>query len=108
MANCRCTAAQRRRAKGHAAVLREAAEELRAETCSMEREDMPMNRYVSPNTIPGCPGCHGIEYCCGEDEVQAMVEQLVELTVCQNQLLTDLLGAVNALTAAMLSRQTRC
>lgn len=103
MVNHRCTAAQRRRAEEHAAALREAAVKLRTEVC-MECEDMPMNRYVSPNAVPGCSVCCGMERCCGEQETRAMVEQLVELTVCQNQILTDLLGAVNALTAAMLSK----
>lgn len=33
-----------------------------------------------------------------------LLEQLVELSVSQNQLLVDLLGAVNALTAALLAK----
>ena len=104
MANCRSTGAQRRRAQAHAAALREAAEELRVEP-SMELEEMPMNRYASPNAVPGTCGCGKSR--CREEEIAAMLTQLVELTVCQNQLLTDLLGAVNALTAAMLSAQSR-
>ena len=68
---------------------------------TMERlENMPMNRYINPNTmITRTPGS-----CCGRGEEQALLEQLVELSVSQNQLLVDLLGAVNALTAALLAK----
>ena len=68
---------------------------------TMERlENMPMNRYINPNTmITRTPGG-----CCGRGEEQALLEQLVELSVSQNQLLVDLLGAVNALTAALLAK----
>ncbi len=68
---------------------------------TMERlENMPMNRYINPNAlITRTPGG-----CCGRGEEQALLEQLVELSVNQNQLLVDLLGAVNALTAALLAR----
>lgn len=96
-----CTRRVGRNPLAMAAALREAAEEVRAAD-AMELDDIPMNRYVSPNAVacsacaaPGCPG----------GEAQAMLEQLVELTCCQNQLLVDLLGAVNALTAALLARQ---
>lgn len=67
----------------------------------MERlENMPMNRYINPNTmITRTPGGG-----CGRGEEQALLEQLVELSVSQNQLLVDLLGAVNALTAALLAK----
>lgn len=68
---------------------------------TMERlENMPMNRYINPNTmITRTPGG-----CCGRGEEQVLLEQLVELSVSQNQLLVDLLGAVNALTAALLAK----
>lgn len=68
---------------------------------TMERlENMPMNRYINPNTmITRTPSV-----CCGRGEEQALLEQLVELSVSQNQLLVDLLGAVNALTAALLAK----
>ena len=68
---------------------------------TMERlENMPMNRYINPNTmITRTPGG-----CCGRGEEQALLEQMVELSVSQNQLLVDLLGAVNALTAALLAK----
>lgn len=106
MANYRSALAQRRRAEERAAALREAAAALRAEA-GMEPDEMRMNRYVSPNAILGCPGGCGGNGCCGADTATALTEQLVELAVCRNQLLTDLLGAVNALTAAMLSAQSR-
>ena len=88
-----------------AAAIREAALEVRTSLEAME-EDIPMNRYISPNAVPGTAvqgpwaGCQG-------QESRAMLEQLVELTCAQNQLLCDLLGAVNALTAAMLSTKQR-
>ncbi|MBP1736261.1 MAG: hypothetical protein H6Q60_142 [Oscillospiraceae bacterium] len=50
-------------------------------------EDMPMCRYV--NTIPICPG---------DGDVEAGI---LAALACQNQLLADILGALNALTAAV-------
>jgi hypothetical protein len=53
-------------------------------------EDVPMCRYVNP--IPVCPGEGGDP----ETEILAALE-------CQNQLLADILGAIQALTAVILS-----
>lgn len=72
----------------------------------MEREDMPMNRYINPIPLSqaaaaccACPCPSGVE--------RALLEQLVELAASQNQLLVDLLGAVNALTAATLTANAK-
>lgn len=59
-------------------------------------EDIPMNRYTNP--IPTCcpnrPGrCRFQEEAC---------DHILTALACQNQILTDLLGAVNGLTAAIL------
>lgn len=59
-------------------------------------EDMPMCRYSNP--IPACQRGHG----CGEP-----LERILEALNCQNQLLVDLLGAVNGLTAASLAQGER-
>lgn len=62
-------------------------------------KDIPMNRYINPGTVGVCgAGCRG------RGEERALLEQLVELSVRQNQSLVDLLGAVNALTATLLAR----
>lgn len=59
-------------------------------------EDIPMNRYTNP--IPTCcpnrPGrCQIQEEAC---------DRILTALACQNQILTDLLGAVNGLIAAIL------
>lgn len=59
-------------------------------------EDVPMCRYSNP--IPACQRGHG----CGEP-----LERILEALNCQNQLLVDLLGAVNGLTAASLAQGER-
>ena len=43
----------------------------------------------------------------GLDQVQYLLERMLETLTEQNQLLVDLLGAVNALTAATLGVQAR-
>lgn len=64
-------------------------------------EDLPreegMKRYIHP--IPCCCPPHVPEYGAGLDEV-------LEALARQNQLLLDILGAVNALSAAVLSIQS--
>lgn len=57
-----------------------------------------MRRYVYPVPQP-CPVC-SVDTA---DLPQAMTQVLEQLS-CQNQLLVDLLGAVNSLTAALLCR----
>ena len=104
MANCRRASRQRDPA-AMAAAIREATLEVRSSMETME-EDVPMRRYISPNAVPGTAGC-GICAPCQGEETQSLLEQLVELSCAQNQLLCDLLGAVNALTAAMLSTSQR-
>ena len=59
-------------------------------------EDIPMNRYTNP--IPTCcpdrPGPCRLE--------QEGLDHILTSLACQNQILTDLLCAVNGLTAAIL------
>lgn len=67
--------------------------------------DAPMNRYLGPGVLRSpCPPPHRDGLCEAE---RALLEQMVELSSAQNQLLVDLLGAVNSLTAALLSQQLR-
>lgn len=63
-------------------------------------EEEPMHRYSHP--IPQASPAAAVSVCpCGQDEAAAMTQILEQLS-CQNQLLVDLLGAVNSLTAALL------
>lgn len=64
-------------------------------------EEEHMNRYI--HTIP-CPTAQSQTGCRG---VQASLERVLEGMAYQNQLLSDLLGSVNALTAVLLSIQNR-
>lgn len=62
-------------------------------------EDVPMNRYTNP--IPAC--CpNRCEPCRLRQEE---TDHILTALACQNQILTDLLGAVNGLTAAILCRK---
>lgn len=82
--------------------------------CSSEEflEDMPMKRYANP-----IPASHSLllegeaagkqdlsANSAGRERCDGALEQIAALLTCQNQLLVDILGAVNALTAAYLSR----
>lgn len=58
-----------------------------------ELEDMPMTRVKGPKEVP-CP-CRGCDW---DRELNATLE-------LQTQLLYDILGAVNALTAAQLTQR---
>ena len=58
----------------------------------------PMNRYIHPIPTP-CPQAD-----CGADT--ALLERMLETLCYQNQLLLDLLAAVNALTAATLNTRS--
>ncbi|WP_297209401.1 hypothetical protein [uncultured Flavonifractor sp.] len=80
---------------------RRAAEELRARRTregALEEAEEPMKRYIHP--IPCC--CPGWSAGSGV-ELDGVLEALAR----QNQLLLDLLGSVNALSAAVLSIQSR-
>ena len=80
---------------------RRAAEELRARRTregALEEAEEPMKRYIHP--IPCC--CPGWSAGSGV-ELDGVLEALAR----QNQLLLDLLGAVNGLTAAVLSVRAR-
>ena len=43
----------------------------------------------------------------GDNLLEERLDRILEALACQNQLLVELLGAVNALTAATLSIQSR-
>lgn len=60
-------------------------------------QEEPMRRY--PHPIPMCrDSCPA-----PTEECSPCMNRVLEQLSCQNQLLMDLLGAVNALTAALLS-----
>ena len=59
-------------------------------------EHIPMNRYTNP--IPSC--CPNLSGRCRIQE--EVCDNIMAALACQNQLLTDLLGAMNGLTAAIL------
>lgn len=62
-------------------------------------EDIPMNRYTNP--IPAC--CPKQTEPCRIQQEE--MDHILTALACQNQILTDLLGAVNSLTAALLYRK---
>ena len=64
-------------------------------------QEEPMKRYSHPIPLPDNSG--GQEP--GWRSVQTALDRLLEDMVNQNQILVDLLGAVNSLTAAVLSTQ---
>lgn len=63
--------------------------------CEDWMEDIPMNRYINP--IPTCPKQTGP---CRIQQEE--MDHILTALACQNQILIDLLGAVNGLTAALL------
>ncbi len=66
----------------------------------------PIHRYVRAALRPAEPVC--IPSAPAVDPgVRACLDRLLEAVIDQNQLLTDLLGAVNAQTAAILGGQSR-
>jgi len=63
-------------------------------------EEEPMRYWPHPITAtPAACGC--------ETKPTGDLAQVAELLTAQNQLLVDLLGAVNSLTAALLCREKR-
>ncbi len=76
-----------------------------AQSAPMERSE-PMNRYISPTAVSSCVsgGCYTPALL---QQNQVLLEQLAELSTQQNQLLIDLVGAVNALTAALLTARAQ-
>lgn len=86
-------------AQAHAKVTAARQELLSAAPAAAEE---PMHRY--PHPIPqAAPAREAAAPArsCGEDSPAAMTQVLEQLS-CQSQLLVDLLGAVNSLTAAVL------
>lgn len=65
-------------------------------------EEEPMNRYAPPRCCPPPPPCPG-----GGPGLTRQLDRILEELARQNQLLTELLGAVNALNAAALSIRGR-
>lgn len=66
-------------------------------------EDVPMCRYSNP--LPQCDGSCKREQSCPRS-TQSQLDQVLLALNCQNQLLVDILGAVNSLTAAILAERT--
>ena len=67
-------------------------------------EDIPMCRYSNP--IPTCDGS------CKREQSRScntpcQLDPILLALNCQNQLLVDILGAINSLTAAVLADHSR-
>lgn len=77
------------------------------EALPMEAADEPMNRYINAAALTSCAVTRNCEDLCLAQQNRVLLEQLVELSASQNQLLVDLLGAVNALTAAILTSRAQ-
>lgn len=73
----------------------------------METADEPMNRYISAAALSSCAVTRSCEDTCLTQQNRVLLEQLVELSAQQNQILLDLLGAVNSLTAALLTARAQ-
>lgn len=80
---------------------RQAAQTAQSRVLAAQREllaeEVPMRRY--PHPIPTAPA---VTVTAEDSPAQT---QILEQLACQSQLLVDLLGAVNSLTAALLARQ---
>ena len=86
-----------------------AREELRAEAeVQTEAEAEPMRRWPHPiPTSAACSSCPCSSCCpCGGGETSEILTQALEKLQYQSQVLTDLLAAVNALTAAVLVQKS--
>lgn len=82
-----------------------AREELRAEADTQAAEEEPMRRWPHPiPTSATCSSCCPCSTCCpcADEETSAALTQVLEKLQYQSQVLTDLLAAVNSLTAAVL------
>ena len=66
-----------------------------------------MNRYIHIIPRPAAQADGQSASAAMNPELQSTLERILETLKSQNQLLIDLLGAVNALTAAVLSIQAR-
>lgn len=84
-----------------------AREELRAETEAQAAETEPMRRWPHPiPTSTTCFSCSRSSCCpCASEETSAALTQALEKLQYQSQVLTDLLAAVNSLTAAVLCKK---
>ena len=93
-------------AQAHAKVTA-ARQELLTQTASVPEEE-PMHRY--PHLIPqasSTPVTETAPACSWEGDASAAMTQVLEQLSCQSQLLVDLLGAVNSLTAALLAQNAK-
>ena len=77
-----------------------ARQELAAERQRSAQEE-PMHRY--PHLIQSCP----VQDSLSCTDHSAALTQVLEQLSCQSQLLIDLLGAVNSLTAALLAQRDK-
>lgn len=73
---------------------------LDAEALTAEADE-PMRRY--PHPIPMCCDSAPVT----SEDCSPCMNRVLEQLSCQNQLLVDLLGAVNSLTAALLARSDK-
>ncbi|MDE6108273.1 MAG: hypothetical protein K2F83_06340 [Oscillospiraceae bacterium] len=67
----------------------------------LTNQEEPMRRY--PHPIPMCADATPVT----SDDCTPCMNRVLEQLSCQSQLLVDLLGAVNSLTAALLAREDK-
>lgn len=74
----------------------------------LSAEEEPMHRYAHPIPRSGSGVTQTAPLpTCGPEGDPAAMTQILEQLSCQSQLLVDLLGAVNSLTAAVLCQNGR-
>ena len=82
--------------------VQEAQSRVAAARQALEAEEAPMRRYPHPLPQAAPRGAVPVFEPAGQ-----VSTQILEQLSCHSQLLVDLLGAVNALTAALLCSQQR-
>lgn len=90
-------------AQAHAKVVAARQELLSAAQAPVREEPMHHYPHPIPMATPAGEAPAALSCSCQED-VPAAMTQILEQLSCQSQLLVDLLGAVNSLTAALLAQ----
>ena len=84
-------------AQAHSKVMA-AHRELTAQRAQAAQAEEPMHRWPHPIPTAAAPAP-------AEEAPTTVTTQILEQLACQSQLLVDLLGAVNALTAAVICQK---
>jgi len=89
-------------AQAHAKVTAARQELLSADSVAPAAVEEPMHRYSHPIPLAASAMETAAPACSRPEDAPAAMTQVLEQLQCQSQLLVDLLGAVNSLTAAVL------